>query len=127
MESLARSGNRHERGVILAREKFPEIIKHGRFTWAVPSCTTPGVVYLVTVQQSRGHEVCSCDDFLRRERRCKHVWAVLYLRARSGSCCGCGARRWNRDLVEVHEEDHLTWFVGDQLCEGCADSAGVIR
>lgn len=129
METLPQAGSRHERGVILARESFEEITKERRFTWAVPSCSKPGVRYLVTFR--RGHEVCSCEDFIRGggERRCKHLWSVAYLRAKSGTCSGCGERHWIRELVELHEDNHdnLTYFHGDLLCGECADSAAVIR
>jgi len=31
----------------------------------------------------------------------------------------------HRELVEVLEEDHLTFYEGDVVCETCADNHGV--
>jgi len=48
---------------------------------------------------------------------------------KSAACNGCGRHFPCRDLVELHDDNHdnLTYFHGDLLCGGCADSAGVIR
>jgi hypothetical protein len=39
------------------------------------------------------------------------------------SCAECGVR--GLDLHQV-PEDHLTFFAGDELCEGCAINHGVL-
>ncbi len=40
-------------------------------------------------------------------------------------CAGCGGRYSGRDLFEVGD-DNLTFFEGDELCEGCAADHGVL-
>jgi hypothetical protein len=42
-------------------------------------------------------------------------------------CSGCGGEYPNRELIELHEDNHdnLTYFHGDRLCRLCANDAGV--
>lgn len=90
---------------------------------------------------SRRYEVnphiwsCDCPDHRRRGTGCKHAIATWVLelvfkrpaRPKLSTCDGCGATVPRRDLIELHEENHdaLTWFDGDQLCQGCARASGV--
>jgi hypothetical protein len=116
----ATTDTREARGLRLAESRFDEIYPVSSGTWAVPSCSGQGV-YLVKPR----HESCTCPDYRRRELPCKHVYATLIVRAKTAECSGCGGRSRRRDMVEVLEEDHLTYFEGDQLCRTCADNAGV--
>jgi hypothetical protein len=48
------------------------------------------------------------------------------VRAKTGVCAGCWRRFRHRELVEVLEEDHLTFYEGDLVCEACARNHGVL-
>jgi hypothetical protein len=116
-----RTDTREARGLRLAESRFDEIRPVSPVTWAVPSCSGLSV-YLVKLR----HESCTCPDYHRRELPCKHVYAALIVRAKTAECAGCGGRSRRRDMVEVLDEDLLTFFEGDQLCRVCADNAGVV-
>lgn len=111
---------REQRGLVIARERAGEIWPCGNGYWRVPSCGGEAI-YLVDVRR----ESCSCEDHLRTRRPCKHLFAVLAVRAKTAPCAGCGLRFKHRDLYPVGD-DHLTFFEGDQLCEGCAGAHGVL-
>jgi transposase len=65
---------RHERGLILSRDKR---IKHVNGpTWAVPSQSNEVGAYLVNVTAG----VCTCPDYELRRVRCKHLIAVEIVR-----------------------------------------------
>ena len=49
------------------------------------------------------------------------------LEPRRVCCFNCSTRLPLRAMVEVLEEDHLTWFGGELLCPKCADATGVLR
>jgi hypothetical protein len=115
-----RADTREARGLRLAESRFEEIHPVSSGTWVVPSCSGPDV-YLVKLRD----EVCTCPDHKRTGRACKHVFATHVVRAKTAECAGCGGRSRRRDMVEVLEEDHLTFFEGDPLCRACADNAGV--
>jgi hypothetical protein len=116
----AATDTREGRGLALYRERREEI-KHVRGSvWSVPSCTRAGV-YLVELADG----ICTCGDMPPAGEVCKHTTAATIARAKSGVCAGCGSRFRRRELVEVLEEDHLTFFEGDHLCPACADAAGV--
>jgi hypothetical protein len=120
VQEPTRTDTREARGLRLAESRFDEIYPVSPGTWAVPSCSDSSV-YLVKPR----HESCTCPDHKRTGRACKHVFAAYVVRAKTAECSGCGGRSRRRDLVEVLEEDHLTFFEGDQLCRTCADNAGV--
>ena len=113
--------SREERGLALARERAGEISPCGEGGyWRVPS--SDGLtVYLVDLAR----ESCSCEDHLRTRQLCKHIYAAAAARAKTAECAGCGRRFRHRDLYPVGD-DHLTFFEGDQLCEECAYSHGVL-
>ncbi len=66
---------RQQRGLELAATKR---IKHKRGLWIVPSQTRSGT-YVVDAGDS---PTCSCPDFEIRKGKCKHIWAVEYVRRR---------------------------------------------
>ena len=111
---------RERRGIALYRERGEEIEHVRARLWAVPSCSGEGF-YLVDLRA----EICSCPDFERRGENCKHIYAAAIARAKSGECAGCARKAPYRELHPV-PEDHLTFFDGDQLCEGCAMDHGVL-
>jgi hypothetical protein len=120
----ARADTHERRGLVLYRERGNEI-KHVRGSvWSVPSCSREGV-YLVDLRAG----VCTCADMPPAGEACKHTAAATVARAKSSVCIGCGRRSRHRDMVEVLEEDHLTFYEGDLVCEACAgaDNAGVER
>jgi hypothetical protein len=116
----AATDTREGRGLALYRERGDEIRHVRGSVWSIPSCTRPGV-YLVDLAGG----ICTCADMPHAGEVCKHTTAATIARAKSGVCAGCSLRFRRRDLVEVLEEDHLTFFEGDQLCRTCADNAGV--
>ncbi len=114
---------RLQRGIELAEERFEEITKIAPWTWEVPSCSGDHR-YVVDLK----HGLCTCPDHPPEGERCKHVSAAAYKKARTAPCSGCRKRFRHRDLVELNEDNHdnLTYFHGDLLCRGCADSSGVL-
>ncbi len=113
---------REQRGLGLARERFEEIWKVARWTWRAPSSSSD-TVYLVNLQ----HDTCSCEDHARTGELCKHVYAARIVHAKTAPCAGCGKRFRHRELVEVTEDhESVTFFEGDQVCEGCAIGHGVL-
>lgn len=65
---------REERGRKLARDK--RIARTGAATWSVPASES-GKTYVVNTLAA----TCSCKDWeLRRSGRCKHLWAVEFVR-----------------------------------------------
>ena len=115
---------RERRGIALFRERGEEIEHLKGRRWAVPSCSAgnPGL-YVVDLEA----ETCECPDFEKRgdSFACKHIYAAAIARARSGECAECARKVPYRELHPV-PEDHLTFFEGDELCEGCAMDHGVL-
>jgi hypothetical protein len=118
----AHVSTREQRGLALAQERTAEIWRVDRWKWRVPSTTTE-TVYIVSLKP----EFCPCTDYTRTGVTCKHMYAAWAVRAKYGTCEGCGRRYRRRDLVEVTEEhESLTWFEGDQLCADCARGSGIL-
>ncbi len=67
---------RRQRGLALARAKAQKIRRVAGDTWLVPSQTGASGGYVVDVVR----ETCSCPDHEDRQVRCKHLWAVAYVR-----------------------------------------------
>lgn len=68
---------RKERGLALVKGKGKSIKHVAGNIWFVPSQTVPGGGYAVDA----GKATCSCPDFETTcGKRCKHLWAVLYVR-----------------------------------------------
>ena len=112
------------RATDLVREHAREIAESAEgAVFRVPSHTRPGAYYVVSL----GRWVRECADFEHRSEPCKHLYAAEIVRTKSSSCADCGHRFLKRDLVEVTgDHESLTWFVGDELCGGCARAHGIL-
>jgi len=64
---------RQQRGLLLAQAKRIKKLTHGK--WIVPSATSNGG-YVVDTDES----TCSCPDHETRAVKCKHIWAIEYVR-----------------------------------------------
>ncbi len=116
------------RGLGLCEIHAGEILAsyRGGGKYLVPSGTTASGLYLVRVGTRPERNTCECKGF-SSHKHCSHLIAAERVAKRSAVCDSCGERRWDRELVEVTEDDDsLTWFVGDRLCGGCLDSCGGI-
>jgi hypothetical protein len=93
--------------------------------WIVPSENDGTSVYEVKLGRE---EECECRDFEIRhpEGGCKHIVAATLRKAKTFACCGCGDRFPNRELYEVTDPGHLTFFEGAALCGDCALHHGVL-
>ncbi len=92
--------------------------------WIVPSGTVPTRLYEVRVGSRPERNRCECRGF-GSHGHCSHIVAAERVARRSGVCDGCGVRVWRRELLEVGA-DSLTFFEGDQVCEGCARDHGAL-
>jgi hypothetical protein len=72
-----RSSTREQRGLQIAREHGDEVWPCGEGYWRVPG-SDGMTVYLVDVAR----ESCSCEDHTRTRKPCKHLYAVLTMRAK---------------------------------------------
>ena len=90
----------------------------GAGRWLVPSGTTPGIVYEVRVGRRPGRDRCECTGY-QHHGHCSHHVAAERVAKKSAVCDSCGQRRWWSELVEVHEEDGISWHPGDRLCRSC--------
>jgi hypothetical protein len=114
---------RELRALALAGEHFEEIAhSHRGGTYTVPSLHGE---HTYDVTYTAREESCSCPDW-QFGHTCYHVLAAAVIRAKTGICSGCGRRFKHRDMVEVLEEDHLTFYQGDVVCEACARNHGVL-
>ncbi len=118
--SVPERSTRAERGVTLFRERGDEIEHLKGRRWAVPSCSGEGL-YVVDLHA----ETCECPDRPAEGENCKHIYAAAIAHAKSGECTECARKVPYRELHPV-PEGHLTFFEGDQLCEGCAMDHGVL-
>lgn len=64
---------RQQRGLVIARAKRIKKLTDGK--WIVPSQTSNGG-YVVDTEES----TCSCPDHETRAVKCKHIWAIEYVR-----------------------------------------------
>ncbi len=106
-------------------EEHGEQIRYEDGVWLVPSQHDATSVYEVTL--GRRGESCECIDYGHHghEAPCKHVFAAIIARAKTGPCAECGRRFRPRDLYPV-PEDALTYFEGDELCYEHALAHGVL-
>jgi hypothetical protein len=121
------STSRIERGRALYAEHADQIWFDRRLRcWIVPSENDGTSVYEVTLSP-RG-EFCECKDWEYRSPTggCVHIIAATLRKAKTFRCEGCGARFPNRELFQVMEPDHLTFFEGDLLCGQCGLDHGVL-
>ncbi|MDP9476665.1 MAG: hypothetical protein M3R38_13435 [Actinomycetota bacterium] len=98
----------------------------GAGRYVVPSGTEANGLFEVRVGTRPERNRCECRGFTSY-KHCSHVVAASRVAKRSAVCDSCGERRWDRELVEVTEDDDsLTWFVGDRLCKACVlDHGGI--
>jgi hypothetical protein len=128
MQSLAYPAHRPNgdarelRALALAEDVFEEIaLSHRGGRYTVPSLHGE---HTYNVTYTARQESCGCKDW-DFGHTCYHVLAAAVVRAKTGVCSGCGRRFRHRELVEVLEEDHLTFYEGDVVCEACARNYGV--
>jgi transposase len=65
---------RQEKGLVLAKDKRVRHVSGP--TWAVPSQSNDASAYLVNAVAA----TCTCPDFELRRRKCKHIFAVEFVR-----------------------------------------------
>ena len=75
MEATVLDG-RQQRGLDIAKGKSKKIRHVTGDTWLVPSSTNTTAGYVVDI----GKATCSCPDHETRGVRCKHLWAIAYVR-----------------------------------------------
>ena len=117
---------RIERGRKLFEEHADSIWFDRRLRcWIVPSQHDSTSVYEVRLGRE---EECECKDFEYRSPAggCVHIIAATLKRAKTFRCEGCGERFPNREMFEIMEPDHLTFFEGDPICEQCGLDHGVL-
>ena len=113
---------RELRALALAEERFEKIAaSHRGGTYTVPSQHGE---HTYDVTYTAREESCCCRDW-EFGHTCYHVLAAAVVRAKTSVCAGCGHRFRHRDMAEVLEEDHLTFYEGDVVCEACARNYGV--
>jgi hypothetical protein len=114
---------RELRALELAEHYFEEIsLSHRGGTYTVPSLHGD---HTYSVTYTAREESCFCPDW-EFGHTCYHILAAAVVRAKTGICADCGHRFRYRELVEVLEEDHLTFCEGDVVCEACARNHGVL-
>jgi transposase len=77
MDAAAPLDARQARGLALVATKRAKIKHVAGSRWLVPSQTNPSGGYVVDAEQNS----CTCPDHEDRGVKCKHLWAVLILRA----------------------------------------------
>lgn len=72
----------------------------------------------------------SWSDNCPATKTCKHVIGCYILErvlfAKTAPCSGCNERHPVREMVEITDDEHLSWFAGENICQGCADKTGVV-
>ena len=114
------SSTEPQAGYVLFKLHADEILEGylGRGRWLIPSGSEAGRCYVVRVGVRRP-STCECVGY-ERHRHCSHAEAAKLASKKSAVCHGCGRRRWDRELVEVTEDDGLlSWYEGDRLCREC--------
>lgn len=115
---------REEKGRALSKDKRIKEIVGG--TWAVPSQSTD-TAYIVSV----GAETCTCKDFEARRAKCKHLFAVEFVRTVETNADGSTVttetlkftkktytQDWPRyNAAQVAERDTVQAFLRG-LCDG---------
>lgn len=117
----AQPSTRTTRGLALYRERAGEIERIGPHLYAVPSCTSGKH----QVSTRPGYEACTCRDFEHHGGVCKHLYAALIFRSKSGECAVCRVHRPRRELREAGP-DHLGFYEDDLLCKPCARRHGAL-
>lgn len=112
---------RQQRGLVIAQSKRIKNISGAK--WLVPSQSSNGG-YVVDVEAS----TCSCPDHETRAVRCKHLWAISYVRRQVTNQDGSQvtettmrvtyAQNWPKyNRYQVEEKDRVRLLLR-ALCEG---------
>jgi hypothetical protein len=129
--TIAQPGQEPQTRIARGRRLFEEHGNDIRFdpvekVWLVPSQHDLTSTYEVTLGALG--EYCECVDFEIRHPQggCKHIVAATLRKAKSFRCEGCGDRFPNREMFQIMDDTHLTFFEGDCLCEECAGWHGIL-
>src|SRR5262245_8998749 len=68
------SDARQERGRVIANDRRVRKVTESK--WSVPSQSAEATAYIVDIEAG----TCACPDFETRGVKCKHRWAVEYVR-----------------------------------------------
>lgn len=112
---------RQERGLALSKSARIKPVVGNK--WIVPSAT--GANYYIV---DASEQTCSCPDFGERHVRCKHLWALSYVRQEVRETDGTVtitetikvtyAQDWPAyNEAQTHERDHVETLLRD-LCSG---------
>lgn len=126
MDTTAITDARQQRGLALAKGKAKKIKNIAGTGWLVPSASGGGG-YVVDVEKG----TCSCPDAEERGARCKHQFAVAYIRAEiampDGAVVSVEARvtyrqDWSRyNAAQCEEKDRVQVLLRG-LCEGIVEA-----
>lgn len=122
--------SRQQRGLVLAKAKRIKKLTSG--TWIVPSQTSNGG-YLVDTKTS----TCTCPDHETRAVKCKHIWAIEYVRKQVTTPDGTKVvtetmrvtytQDWPKyNRYQVEEKDRVRVLL-HALCEGIKNPVQVGR
>jgi hypothetical protein len=121
---------RQQRALAIVRSDKAKRIRHvSGSRWLVPSQTNPSGGYVVDAEQ----RTCSCPDHEDRGVACKHIWAIVYLRAEITLPDGATVVTEQRvtysqpDWSAYHraqcDEKHRVQLLLRGLCDGIAQPA----
>ncbi len=114
---------RQRRGIELVKGKGKHIKHVAGARWLVPSATNASGGYVVDADAG----TCSCPDHEERAAKCKHIWAVVYLRQEvalpDGTTMTTEARiTYKQDWPAYNraqcEEKHRVQLLLRGLCDG---------
>lgn len=124
--NAASADPRQQRGLALAKGKQKRIKNIAGSTWLVPSATGAAGGYVVDT----ANETCSCPDHEDRGVKCKHIWAVAYLRCEVTTPDGVVIvteqrvtykQDWPRyNAAQVEEKDRVQVLLRG-LCDGIVE------
>lgn len=87
------------RGLVLFRERGMEIRPLADGSWRVPSCSAVSRFYVVNLEE----ESCTCADFRKRRKACKHIFAAVIAASRRGRAVSLMAELRARRAEELAE------------------------
>src|SRR5689334_11934094 len=114
---------RQQRALALVASQRDRIKHVAGARWLVPSATNAHGGYVVDVDA----QTCSCPDHEERGTKCKHIWAVAYLRQevtfKNGTTVTTEARityrqDWPAYNAAQCEEGHRVRLLLRGLCDG---------
>jgi hypothetical protein len=94
-----RQASRALRGLVLFRERGMEIRPLADGSWRVPSCSDTVRFYVVSLEE----ESCTCADFRKRRKACKHIFAAVIAASRHGRAVSLMAELRARRAEELAE------------------------